>query len=166
MKSEEKKWYAIYTKPRWEKKVSILLTNKGIQSYCPLTKIRKRWSDRYKLVHEPLFKSYVFVKIEETEMQKIKYIPGVVNFVYWNNKPAIVREEEIIKIKEFLSEYDSVEVELVNVSIDQRVRILKGLFKNEEGTISYLGKNKIQLTLHSLGLKLLINRKSGMRSPS
>jgi transcription antitermination factor NusG len=58
------KWYAVYTRPRWEKKVAALLLHKGIESYCPLNKVRRRWSDRTKTIEEPLFKSYVFVKTD------------------------------------------------------------------------------------------------------
>ncbi len=53
----EKKWYAIYSKPRWEKKVDALLQKRNIQSWCPLQKIEKQWSDRKKIVEEPLFRS-------------------------------------------------------------------------------------------------------------
>ena len=63
----EKKWYALYTKPRWEKKVYRLLSERGMEAYCPLNKVKKKWSDRIKLVEEPLFKSYVFVHTEEEE---------------------------------------------------------------------------------------------------
>ena len=62
-----RKWYAIYTRPRWEKKVNLLLGGKGIESYCPLNKIKRKWSDRLKTIQEPLFKSYVFVKIDDGE---------------------------------------------------------------------------------------------------
>jgi transcription antitermination factor NusG len=64
-------WYALYTKPRWEKKVHALLTDKKIESYCPLNKVRKKWSDRMKTVEEPLFKSYVFVRVNEEEQTKV-----------------------------------------------------------------------------------------------
>ncbi len=57
-----KHWYAIYTKPRWEKKVHHLLSEKGLEAYCPLNKVTRKWSDRMKTVEEPLFKSYVFVQ--------------------------------------------------------------------------------------------------------
>ncbi|HRX93358.1 MAG TPA: transcription termination/antitermination NusG family protein, partial [Chitinophagaceae bacterium] len=57
-----KRWLAVYTKPRWEKKVNKLFKEKGLESYCPLNKVRRKWSDRMKIVEEPLFKSYVFVK--------------------------------------------------------------------------------------------------------
>ena len=61
----QKHWYAVYTKPRWEKKVFALLSEKGFTAYCPLHKVRKRWSDRYKVIEEPVFKSYVFINITE-----------------------------------------------------------------------------------------------------
>ena len=105
-----RKWYAIYTRPRWEKKVNRLLSEKGFESYCPLNKVRRKWSDRYKLIEEPLFKSYVFVKIEDAERTPIRMTSGVINFVYGDGKPAVIREREIQNIKKFLDEYENVVV--------------------------------------------------------
>src|SRR5580698_5536039 len=107
---ENKKWYVIYTKPRWEKKVYSRLREKGLESYCPLNKVRKKWSDRLKIVEEPLFKSYVFIHISEEDIPQVRMVNGVLNFVYWLGKPAIVRTTEIESIKKFLNEYDDVEV--------------------------------------------------------
>ena len=59
--TEEKYWYALYTKPRWEKKIDAALLKKGIEAWCPLQKIEKQWSDRKKIIEEPLFKSYIFI---------------------------------------------------------------------------------------------------------
>src|SRR3954462_11033975 len=103
------RWYAIYTRPRWEKKVNTLLSEKKIESYCPLNKMRRKWSDRIKTVEEPLFKSYVFVKIEEEERTRVRMTEGVVNFVYWNGKPALIKDREIQTIRRFLNEYENVE---------------------------------------------------------
>ena len=89
----QKYWYVLYTKPRWEKKVYQLLMEQGIESYCPLNKTRKKWSDRVKWVEEPLFKSYVFVKIAEDRRTEVRMVNGVVNFVYWLSKPAIVKDK-------------------------------------------------------------------------
>ena len=93
-------WYAIYTKPRWEKKVHSLLTEKKIESYCPLNKVRKKWSDRMKTVEEPLFKRYVFARVNEEEQTKVRMTAGVMNFVYWQGKPAIIPAKEIETITE------------------------------------------------------------------
>jgi transcription antitermination factor NusG len=95
------KWFVIYTRPRWEKKVHSLLLAKGVESYCPLHKVRRKWSDRIKLVEEPLFKSYVFVKVDEAGRTLVRMTDGVVNFVYWNGKPASIKEKEIQTIRKF-----------------------------------------------------------------
>ncbi|MBC8342565.1 MAG: UpxY family transcription antiterminator, partial [Bacteroidetes bacterium] len=57
------KWYAAYTKSRNEKKVSERLSEQAVEHYLPLHKILKQWSDRKKWVEEPVFKSYIFIKI-------------------------------------------------------------------------------------------------------
>ena len=89
------KWLAVYTKPRWEKRVNQLLHEKGVESYCPLNKVRRKWSDRIKTIEEPLFKSYVFVKVNEPDRTSVRMTNGVINFVYWNGKPAVIKEKEI-----------------------------------------------------------------------
>ncbi|MBS1752237.1 MAG: UpxY family transcription antiterminator [Bacteroidetes bacterium] len=150
----QKNWYAVYTKPRWEKKVFALLSEKGFLSYCPLHKVRRRWSDRYKIVNEPLFKSYVFVQINEVEMKKVRLIPGFVNFIYWNGKPAIIREKEINIIKKFLNDYTFVAAEPVKLIPNQRIKIMNGILMDEKGIVLQSEKNKVQLILESLGFKL------------
>ena len=102
---QKKQWYAVYTRPRWEKKVANLLTRKEIENYCPLNKIVRQWADRKKTVYEPLFTSYVFVYTSENEMLPIRQTDGVLNFVYWLGKPAVIREEEIETIKDLLDNY-------------------------------------------------------------
>ena len=149
-----KKWFAVYTKPRWEKKVFTLLQEKKITAYCPLNKVRKKWSDRYKIVHEPLFKSYVFVQVEENETAHVRTVSGVVNFVYWNGKPAVIKEEEINTIRRFLNEYGHVEVEHIQFKPNQRVKIMSGVLMDEEGIVVRSNKNKVQVILQNLGFKL------------
>src|SRR5947209_2963963 len=135
------KWLAVYTRPRWEKKVDVLLKEKGIDSYCPLNKIRRKWSDRIKLVEEPLFKSYVFVKITDEGRSEVRMTGGVVNFIYWNGKPAIIKEKEIQSIKRFLDEYENVEVVKMDFKPEERVRVVAGPMMDQEGKIIEV-KNK------------------------
>ena len=81
-----------------------LLAEKKIESYCPLNQVRKKWSDRMKTVEEPLFKSYVFARVNEEEQPKVRMTPGVMNFVYWQGKPAIIPAREIETIRKFLND--------------------------------------------------------------
>ena len=149
------KWLAIYTRPRWEKKVNKLLNEKGVESYCPLNKIRRRWSDRIKTVEEPLFKSYVFVKVNEDERTNVRMTNGVINFVYWNGKPAVIKEKEIIAIKRFLDEYENVEVKAMDLKINQRVIITGGPLMDQQGKIVTLRQKTVKVAIDSLGYILV-----------
>ena len=91
MHSVTKKWYVVYTRPRWEKKVADQLGRKKIDYYCPLNRVHRQWADRKKIVLEPLFSAYVFVQIDETEQLQVRLTDGVINFVYWLGKPAVIR---------------------------------------------------------------------------
>ena len=150
-----KKWYAVYTKPRWEKKVNALLLAKGIETYCPLNKVRKKWSDRIKLVEEPLFKSYVFVHINEVDYSRVRMVNGVLNYVYWNGKPAVIRDREINTIKKFMNEYENVESRPVMLHPKQRVRIDTGLLMEHEGVVKKVFHNKVEVVIESLGYVLI-----------
>ncbi len=149
------KWLAIYTRPRWEKKVNKLLNEKGVESYCPLNKIRRRWSDRIKTVEEPLFKSYVFVKVNEDERTNVRMTNGVINFVYWNGKPAVIKEKEIIAIKRFLDEYENVEVKAMDLKINQRVIITGGPLMDQQGKIVTMRQKTVKVAIDSLGYILV-----------
>ncbi len=149
------KWFAIYTKPRWEKKVNQLLTDKGVECYCPLNKVKRKWSDRTKTVEEPLFKSYVFVKVTEEERTKVRLTNGVVNFVYWNGKPAVVREKEIQTIKLFLDEHENVQVRPIDLTVQQRVLITSGTFMDRTATVLDVRKKEVKVSIHSLGYELV-----------
>ena len=149
------KWFAIYTKPRWEKKVNQLLTDKGVECYCPLNKVKRKWSDRTKTVEEPLFKSYVFVKVSEEERTKVRLTNGVVNFVYWNGKPAIVREKEIQAIKLFLDEHRNVQVRPMDLTVQQRVLITSGTFMDRTATVLDVRKKEVKVSIDSLGYELV-----------
>jgi transcription antitermination factor NusG len=153
--STEKKWYALYTKPRWEKKVYRLLSERGMEAYCPLNKVKKKWSDRIKLVEEPLFKSYVFVHTEEEERSHVRQIDGVLNFVYWNGKPAIVKEKEINDIRRFMNEYQDVQATPIEFLPEARVVIRGGVMMDKEATIQRVLNNKVEVLIESLGYRLV-----------
>jgi len=153
--SNIKKWYAVYTKPRWEKKVHQLLIEKGVETYCPLNKVRRKWSDRMKAVHEPLFKSYVFVRIPDIEKTPVRTTSGVVNFVYWLGKPAIIRDNEIDLIRKFMDEYHEVQVVPLELQEDMKVQVQRGAFMNKEAKVLKVMGNKVQLVIESIGYSLV-----------
>lgn len=151
-----KRWYAIYTKPRWEKKVYRLLQEKGIECYCPLNKVHRKWSDRIKVVEEPLFKSYVFVRVREEEKTSVRIVSGVVNFVYWLGEPAIIKDKEIQVIRKFLNEYEDVEVRAVNdVKPEASVIVEMGALMGQKGKVKRVLHKKVEVLIESVGFTLI-----------
>ena len=154
MEQIEKTWYAVYTKPRWEKKVAAMLLEAGIENYCPINKVTRQWSDRKKVVLEPVFKGYVFVKVEEQKKWEVKSIPGILNFVYWLGKPAVIRDEEIDVIRKFLNEFKDVQVESKGLVVNSEVRIKQGVLMNYHGVIVEVIGSRAVVKIDSLDLQL------------
>ena len=150
-----KKWYAVYTRPKWEKKVAHLLTARKIETYCPLNKVYKQWSDRKKLLEEPLFTSYVFVHVSPGEHSLVKQADGIINFVYWLGNPAVIKDEEIVTIREFLEEYDNVKLEKAAVNVNDRIRITGGPLGGKEGDVIEIKSKTVKVYLPSLGYQLM-----------
>ena len=150
-----KRWYAIYTHAKWEKKVADLLTRKNIENYCPLNKVVRQWTDRKKIIYEPLFTSYVFPRISDKEYINVLQTDGVLNYVSWKGKPAVIPDVEIETIKNFLLENCNVRLENAAVEVNDTVRIKYGLFMEEEGkVVEVLGKT-LKVLLPALGYVML-----------
>jgi transcription antitermination factor NusG len=151
MYSVTKKWYVVYTRPRWEKKVADQLNRRKIDHYCPLNRVHRQWADRKKIVLEPLFSAYVFVQIDETEQLSVRLTDGVINFVYWLGKPAVIRDEEIHAIREFLNDYKDVRLEKTPVSLHDNVRIIGGPLVMQKGQVVSVKNKTVKVILPSLG---------------
>ena len=148
-------WYALYTKPRWEKKIADLLSAKNIENYCPVNRVYRQWSDRKKMITVPLFTCYVFVKLDEKNQLSARSTVGVINFVYWLNKPAIIRDEEIGLIKRFLDDYENVQLEKIPVQNNDTVRITNGALMGQEGMVLSVSNKMIKVILPSLGFMMM-----------
>jgi transcriptional antiterminator RfaH len=150
-------WFALYTKPRNEKKVAETLAALGIEVYCPLVTTIKQWSDRKKKVESPLIPSYVFVKIEEANRKDVFQVAGVVQYVFWLGKPAKIQPHEIEALKTQLAA-PVVKVTLETWTPNAQIQINEGPFKNQMAVVEKVSTNKVTLILKSLGIRLIIDR--------
>jgi transcription antitermination factor NusG len=151
---ENRNWYVVYTRPRWEKKVASLLQEKGIVHYCPLNRVMKQWSDRKKQVLEPLFKGYVFVQVAEPNKWEVKKVEGIINYVHWLGKPAIVKESEINTIRKFLQEFSDVEVIDRELHVNTAVTVKQGILMNYRGIIVEVLGSRVKVQIDSMGVQL------------
>ena len=150
-------WFVIYTKSRNEKKVAELLQKNGVEAFCPLVKLKKNWSDRTKIVETPLFNSYVFVNLSEKDRNVVFNVLGVIRYLFWLKKPAIVKDSEIESLKAVLNDtMDSFSIE--NYQIGDTVKISEGVFKGLDGVIEKQSNNKLHVILENVGIKITLQR--------
>jgi transcription antitermination factor NusG len=156
MNQEQKKqWFVLYTRSGCERKVAEQLEKKQVEVYCPVTKSNRQWSDRKKPVLQPLFSSYVFVYITADKQSTVRQTDGVINFIHWLNKPAVICQEEIDTIRNFLKEYDVVRLEKTSINMNDRVRIINGPLMMYEGSVVEIRTTLVKITLPSLGYALV-----------
>ena len=154
-----KKWFVLYTKPHQELKVADKLSQMGITNYCPTVTLVKHYSDRKKKVQKPLMSSYIMVFIEDQKRIDVFSVFGVVRYLFWLGKPAVISEDEITLMKNHLNGvYNS--ISLTNLTKGQLFRISEGPFLGRVGKVIETQKNKIKLELKSIGVIVTLSREA------
>ena len=149
------KWYTLYTKPHFEKRVKEELESNGVECFLPLHRTPRVWSDRVKLVDMPLFSSYIFVKSKESELLSLVRTKGVVRVVFFNGKPAVIREQDIDSIKIFI---DAAAGKVLCAG--DEVEILAGSMKNKYGKIVLVKKKYLVLCIEQFAATVCVNTES------
>ncbi|MET3028200.1 UpxY family transcription antiterminator [Flavobacterium sp. UW10123] len=152
-------WYVVYTKPKWEKKVADKLNQLGIECYCPLITQVKQWSDRKKKVETPLFNSYVFVQLTDSDRNFVFQVAGVVRYLFWLGKPAIVKDQEIEIIKKSLKTANISDISVSAIQVGDKIKLESGAFSNQNAIVQEVSNNYYTLVLETLGCILKIKYK-------
>ncbi|MFA6246113.1 MAG: UpxY family transcription antiterminator [Mucilaginibacter sp.] len=151
-----KKWMVIYTRPKWEKKIDQVLQQLGIESYCPLRVVNRKWADRMKEVSIPLFSCYIFVHVNLKDYANVLTVAGVLGYVFFMGKPAIVRDGIMNEMKINLSRYKDAEiVDLRSLSVGERVCISKGVFADQAGKVICIQGKSVLLVLENMNCALV-----------
>jgi transcriptional antiterminator RfaH len=152
------KWYPVYTQARAEKKAYQALINKGIETYLPLQRQKKQWSDRKKWVEEPFIKSYLFVHITEQEKTTVLMTKGIARFIYFSGKVATMPDRQIDDLKLIMAAPYEFEVTEENLQPGEKVIIKAGPLKGMIGEmISYRSQKQLMLRLENLGCSIIVN---------
>ena len=156
-KNLPKQWMVVYTRSNCEKKAHKTLNDQGITSFCPLIKTKKKWADRNKIIDVPLFNSYLFVQVSSQEQSKVQQIPGVVNFVQYCGKPVSIADDEITKIKTFVSSYSDLRaITNSNFSIGDKIKVNEGPLADLEGEVVQLQGASVIMVMKELGCVLVV----------
>lgn len=145
-------WYAVYTRPRYEKKVVEGFLKRKWDCYCPLSKMEARstWSN-LKAPFIPLFPGYVFVRLEKAQLREVKKIDGVINLVYWLSEPVLVRDIEVEMIQRFLSVHKDIMIERTAVDSTAMVKLIQCPVIQKQETVVAVSAAGAKLLLPSLG---------------
>ena len=156
-------WYACYTRARHEKRVDGRLCERGFDSYLPLVPRQRQWHDRKKVVHFPLFPSYVFVRTPLRDVTGVLGTPGVSTVVRFNGRPVSIPDEEIANVRRLtlaLARANQVGVEAgPTVDEGERIRVGSGPFEGIEGIVLELrGRDRavIQVGLRTIRLGIKV----------
>ena len=155
----EKNWYAIFTKPRSEKKVYQRMLDNEIEAFLPLVKTVRQWSDRKKTLEVPLIPSYIFVCLPEKELYKTLPIQGTVSVLKHLGKPAKIREVEIdnLRILSNNSDRHNITMDMI-VSKGDDVEVTNGPFMGLIATCVNEGKNhRVVVNIDSMGSSFNVN---------
>jgi transcriptional antiterminator RfaH len=160
LRPENLAWFAVQTRPRNEKKVSLGLQEKGIHSFLPLRKERRQWSDRQQWIELPLFLQYVFVQIPTTVESRVNVLrtTGVLRFAGapWCGTP--VPNEQIENLQAIVDQRMPLALHEF-VKVGERVRIRGGALNGIEGVLTEIKNDKslvvsVELIQKSVALRI------------
>ena len=141
-KELETNWYAVYTRPRFEKQVLKGLVDQGIEGYLPLIKTMRQWSDRKKMVEVPLFSSYVFVHINRSSYDQVLQTHGVVKYITFEGKAATIPSDQIDNLKIIIDSNEKVETTWESRRKGDQVIVTAGSLKGLKGELITEGRRK------------------------
>ncbi|MES3016297.1 MAG: UpxY family transcription antiterminator [Bacteroidota bacterium] len=155
-------WQVIYTKSRSEKAVAEKLQRAGLEVFCPLLKQKKQWSDRWKWVEEPLFRSYCFIRSDQSAREMVLQTPGVVQYVFHCGKPAVIRDKEMELLQTWLAGYEHNNLEAGILNPEDRVRLKTGALIEKEAIVVESKGNHATLFLRDIGMKIKVDLRQNL----
>ena len=162
----ETRWYAAHTNPRHEKTVQQLMESYRIECFLPLYKSVRRWKDRRKELELPLFPGYIFVHIPLKDRLDALRIPGVVQFVSFQGKPARLPDAEIEVLRNGLARTSGFEPHPY-LTVGKRVRVRSGPFFGMEGIlVRRKEKFRVVLSIHLIQRSVAVEVDEGDIEPA
>ncbi len=128
------RWYAVQVRHQHEKAVAQALSYNSFETFLPLYRSRRQWSDRVKVLELPLFPTYVFARFDDARRLRLLRTPGVRSIVSFNRRPAPVRDEEIESLQVMVGSKLPIEP-WPFLREGQRVRIERGPLQGVEGIL-------------------------------
>jgi len=133
--ADGRQWFALTVKYQHERRVESVLSANGVDTFLPLYRARRQWSDRSKDLEAPLFPGYVFGRFHLDDRTRIVTTPGVARIVGFAGLPAAVTEQEIEGVRAALASKLPVGPWPYLLKAGDRVNIVRGPLRGLEGTL-------------------------------
>lgn len=128
-------WRVFYTRARAEKKCETRLEDRRIDVLVPKKKEIRQWSDRKKEVTVPLFRNYLFARVDEKDRLHVLRTPGIVRCVHFDGAPARLREETVEQLQTAQKAPDRLSVADFRPPVGKTVTVTKGPLQGLTGTV-------------------------------
>lgn len=150
-------WFALYTMSRQEKVVHSDLTEDGFESYLPLQRTKRKWSDRIKWVDEPMFRGYVFVRVSSREYFKVLQHHSVLKYIAFGGKPSVIPDHHMAALQRALCENLDFEITSDRFKPGQPVLVTAGPMCGCQGEIvRYAGKKRLLVRIGETGYSMIV----------
>ncbi len=151
-------WFAVYVKSRAEKKAQAELLQRNIETFLPLQRKLRQWSDRKKWVEMPLIPGYLFVRVSRREYDFVLQSNYIVSYVRFEGTAARIPDRQIDYLRLMLKQ-ENLDIEVTQEDFEpgQVIEVVAGPLIGLQGKLIRIkGKNKLAIELEQLGYSTLI----------
>jgi transcription antitermination factor NusG len=127
-------WYAIRVKPKHEKTVSAALEAKGYESFLPIYLSRRKYGERYKNFHLPLFSGYCFCRFDPDDRLPILKTDSVLSILGIGKELVAVPDHEIASLQAAVAAKLAVQPHPF-LNVGDRVRLAEGPLSGSTGLL-------------------------------
>ena len=153
----ENKWYAAYTNPRAEKRVYNRLVDAGIETFLPLQKSKRKWSDRIKWVEKPLINSYIFVRVKPVQFPIVYRTSGIVRLITFEGRPVSIPEAQINNLRLLVDSDAEIDITSEKFEKGDNIEVIAGSLAGLRGELIKIGtKKRVIVRIDSLEHNILV----------
>ncbi len=157
LKVDTAKWFAVLTRIKSEKAVTLCLNQSGIKAYVPLQKITRIYTRKRRTIMVPLIYRYIFVHIRTEEYVSVLETPNVEGFLRFKKQLIAIPNHEIEWLQRVTGEINDITLESQPFTAGESVEVVYGNLTGLKGKlIESLGKNELLIELDHIGFGLRI----------
>lgn len=166
--SEEKRWFAVYTRYKCEKFVVDLLAKKQIEAYVPLMSKTKRYQRKIKHYEVPLINCYIFVHITRDDYVKTLETEYVLKFLRQGKDLISIPVVEMNILKRVVGDIEEVTpLDGKHFEQGEEVEVVSGQLAGIRGkVVSRLGRKRFVIELLNIGYQLQLDVDAGLLKPT